>query len=1829
MVREMAQEKSNGLVVKGVKVDPPLEEGLVSKAYAEIVDANTKGNILRLEPTRSLDGKTASVNVSDEDVLELIMEDDLCLYTSGENLRRDLLSQGVQRGGEGEALLLPARLSFAVGSSRGEQSMTVKTFRILDIKGKVAEIVASTAGGIAAKKIAALIEDQLVEKDLLFRVTDEARQRFQAIEQSDLDGQKPVLLFMHGSASTSQGSFSELWDQKGDEKDRIWRGIRKAYSNNILAFEHRTLTHSPIDNAIHLLEQLPQNARLHLVTHSRGGLVGELLCRGQLGGGREPFTEDEMSLFEVDDFSGITGMSAEVEKDYQRHREQLVRLNSLLKEKQPVVKRFVRVACPARGTTLASGRLDIYLSGLLNMIGLIPALNASGVYDLIKAFLLAVVKSRTQPQQLPGFECMMPGSPFIAMLNSSPVETAAALAVIEGDIDPRGIFKKIALFFVDRFYESDHDLVVNTPSMDGGARRKSSIPVLSDEGDEVNHFSYFKNSKTRRGLLSALTQSEVVPAGFHLREQKPKAIARTLPAGRQSGEAPTLLLLPGLSGSHLGVENNRVWVDLFDLIRGRFSRLDIDAQRVRAQAIVGMPYGDLVDFMSQTHEVIPFPYDWRKSVFEIAAQLAGVMDERLRNTDQPLRIVAHSMGGVVAHAMMVEYPEVWSRMCARQGSRVLMLGTPNRGSWSIPRIFSGQDKLIGRLAIADLRHNENQLLAIMVRFPGLMSLLPLDQHDRIPPESLWRGFHEVLGSKWKRPGKRILEQSQAEWNRVTAHQMNPDFVFYIAGHANATPVSAEITSDSGKKSRIRFFSTSRGDGQVPWETGIPAGIQSWYVNAVHGDIPDHEPSFRGMLEILQRGGTQLLSRKPPVSRDEDVVRELPPDSKTQDFYPTEEMLSAAALGKSVNKQQLRQSEMRPFGVSVLHGNLCFSDYAVAVGHYVGDTIVSAEAALDERLDNRLKERQQLGLYPGPLMSNAVLFNDAESGLPGAVVVGLGDVGDLTPAALLNSFRQALMQYILAGKESNRFGDQPVRLCSLFIGSGAGGIALDDSIVAILRAVVQVNRLLAAKSRHKERQIEAIQFIELYDDLAVGALHVLRSVEQSSEFQGRIHIEEELQQGEGGRRRVYYHEDVDWWQRLRIESLESEGLKYTLLTGQARAESRFQQVQPRSIDPFLKTLTSDTRSDTGIGRVMFELLLPRDFKTFASGKQDLALVLDEASAVYPWEMLEYADQEGDSPLAIKAGLVRQLLTHVPPDTACRNRKALVVGDPLVKGGKFPQLPGARDEANLVHKLLTENGYGGPDALIRSSGTEILTKLMTGKHEILHLAGHGVVDYLLESDRLDENSRKKSVRVSGMVIGEEHVLTAVELQQLPAIPTFVFINCCHLGNTASGKETRLDRPNLLAQSLAVKLIRQGVCAVIAAGWAVDDQAAETFARKFYELFLSGGTFGDAVKRARTAAYDMHHGTNTWGAYQCYGDPGFALKMQDRSTAESFESGFVSLSEYISAIDNIYVDAMTATRSRARMLRQRLDSLVQELHGKGSWLRAAKLQQALGRAWGELDQFKAAIDAYAKALQCEQAEVFISSVEQLANFESRYGVELHEKASRLKSEAKRNELTAAEAKQITTQAAQMQKEAKRLVNKAICRLDQLINVFDKSFERLALQGGAHKRRALIYRENPRSLKKSLKDMSGSYEAAYQWGLACKGNIQAYPLTNWLAAEWLLHGGKISKKDVRYDFDSLLAGALSHTVVEKINSESFWDAIQENDCRLLRALKSSSLSEHKERIADTYLLIRKQASSARQFRSVVEHLQFLQILTHQLVSEDVASDLKWLVRQLTVNAG
>ena len=471
-----------------------------------------------------------------------------------------------------------------------------------------------------------------------------------------------MLLFIHGTGSSCQGSFGKLWkteaQEQGEAQQLAMLKLRERYGDRAYAWEHRSLTQSPIENALELAQQLPEQTPIHLVTHSRGGLVGELLCLVQRDNQTDPLKAPSLQdLFAADrTMAEQLGMhplddQAEQARDeaYATDRQRLAELMQLLDEKRFTIERFVRVACPARGTTLASGRLDRWLSVL-------DFVSGKGLFGDLADFLLAVVKERTDPRTLPGLEAMMPGSALIRLLHLPDLQTAADLTVIAGDIEGESLFGQIKLLLLDWFYGADHDLVVNTGSMYGGLRRPGrTARFLRDQGDEVSHFNYFANAQTVRWLVNGLTRDQGADAGFlpiqEARHELPKWREAVRRSRAKTTPQPLAVVLPGTMGSALEVQGRDVWLDYWQLLRGGLKRLRMGTGGVEPADILDDFYGPLLEFLARSHQVEIFPYDWRHSIGDASQKLAEKLEGWLpavERSQQPVHLVAHSMGGLVA-----------------------------------------------------------------------------------------------------------------------------------------------------------------------------------------------------------------------------------------------------------------------------------------------------------------------------------------------------------------------------------------------------------------------------------------------------------------------------------------------------------------------------------------------------------------------------------------------------------------------------------------------------------------------------------------------------------------------------------------------------------------------------------------------------------------------------------------------------------------------------------------------------------------------------------------------------------------------------------------------------------------------------------------------------------------------------------------------------------------------------------------------------------------------------------------------------------------------------
>lgn len=902
----------------------------------------------------------------------------------------------------------------------------------------------------------------------------------------------------------------------------------------------------------------------------------------------------------------------------------------------------------------------------------------------------------------------------------------------------------------------------------------------------------------------------------------------------------------------------------------------------------------------------------------------------------------------------------------------------------------------------------------------------------------------------------------------------------------------------------------------------------------------------------------------------------------------------------------QQATVDTVEVQVAHGDLAFvRDDPIAVGHYLDDTIVGAERALDRRLDGRLSELRRLALYPGDVETHQiVLAADRDAG--GAVVVGLGEVGGLTPGRLGRSFAKAALGYVVklaedARREGGEEGRVSARLTSLLIGSGGGGLSLEDSITAIVEGVLQANHALRDTGLADRAQIERLQFLEIYQDLAVQAAHLLRRLADDARFASLISTERLLQSLPGGRRRITFEEDPGWWQRLQIVRKDDDSLSFTALTDRARAEDSLQPTQRALVDGFIDDAVHTAGHDLELAGTLFELLVPNHLKQYAPDQRDLVLVLDEHSARYPWELLHDRSRGEARPLAVRAGLIRQLKTRDfrPQVLTTPEAQALVVGDPP---SDFAELPAAQKEAERVANLLKDSGFD-VTARVRKGFREVARALYAHPYRVLHLAGHGVYELELQaaaagaeesgrgidepaleaagdgpggsgvdeptvqaaevgsggSGRSDEpaphgtgresRGSGRKLKVTGMVLGRGVFLTPKEIEQMRHVPELVFINCCFLGYIEGAARRSHHR---LAANLATQLIRMGVRAVVAAGWAVNDDAALTFAETFYGAMLGGTSFGEAILVARQTTFREHPDVNTWGAYQCYGDPGYVLRPGG-GKSHGEELTFVAIDEAVVELENLARQAAAAPSTDTAWLRDRLAQIEEAVDS--TWRSRADLSVALGRVRTELGQFEAAVADYERALESD-GDCTVEDLEQLADLRCRWAAELARSGAA---------------------AAPSKRDPAAMVRRGIEELESLPGPAATA-ERLMLLGSAHKRLSAVT-AGPES-EEALVAMRDLHQRAHRRALERRDPA---PLLDWLAARVVL---RYRGRRVRLsDLDDRLAEAAEA-------------GAEPTDILLLRHVAAGDLAAHADEVVEGYRRAWRGKASARELGSVLEHV-------------------------------
>ncbi|HMW19623.1 MAG TPA: CHAT domain-containing protein [Nitrosomonas sp.] len=1779
-------------------------------------------------------GGTRSANVGDFDIkaneiVHLKLNNGFSLWLRADDLLDEFGKPNISRGSQHtwEIRVDPAKFQ-ANRSARGLAGLAIKVLDFFDVDLQ----------SYTASKLCSLWEDKLLEKKAANLYRCSLEDTYALSEKGELKYEQPLLLFIHGTASNSQKSFGGLWEASSKVGKAARERLKKKYGEAVYAFEHRTLTESPIQNALQLVKQLPNNAKLHLITYSRGGLVGELLCLGDLKS-TLPDTETIHNLFAADRTIalqlGLNPLDESAQKErnkaYDDDREALQTLLKELKQRQIKVERFVRVACPASGTTLASGRLDRWLSALNYLSG-------DGLFGDTVDFLLAVLKERTDPRTLPGLEAMMPGSALTRLLQDPSLETNADLSIIAGDIEGDSVWSQLKLWVTDWFYGSDHDLVVNTGSMYGGLRRlPQQARFLCDRGPAVHHFNYFNNDKTINWLLQGLERLDGSNGPFQAIEQAKPEQPRWRSAVQRSRSSatprPLAVVLPGTMGSTLKVGKEEVWLNYWTLAQGGLKKIQMGAIGVQPDDLLDDFYGPLLEFLALTHRVEIVPYDWRLSIREAAKRLIETLQEHLPEAErnyQPVHLIAHSMGGLVVRAMLADGKEgtaLWQRIVKLPKSRFLMLGTPNQGSYEAVRWLTGNNATQAKLSLLDLTQNTDEIANLVRRYPGLLELLPFDPDSKdFTQSNLWADLKAQLSAAWLPPETLDLVNIRDTWSLLKnpAQSVDPKYTCYVAGCQDATVVDYRLVDCGGwlhansNCKRFEFLATREGDGTVSWKSGRLPDVPLWYLeDTAHDDLCRQKRAFPGYLDLLMNGDTSHLSKTPP-GRARAPVGEPElfalPAYPVIDSIPSEASLRNFGFGSSRPMREMESGLTIPIiEVSICHGNLAYAKHPVLVGHYRGDGIFSAEKALDERLECQLSTRIRLGLYPGAIGSHALFYAKEPNAKPsGAIVIGLGQVGDLTPGLLTLGVQNALLECALQiaqwPAEDTRFsteaGKRSIDITSMLVGTGAGGMTVRDSIEAILRGAIAANEKLAEAELVDQVAINRLEFLELYEDIAIAAAEALNLILANNQLSNHVNWPDAtVRAGEGGYTRLRYDEMGGWWHRMEISETEGrEMLRFVSTTDRARAEETLATGQLKLADNFIRQASQDAGANSEAAKTLFEMLLPNRLKELAPQQEGLVLIVDESSARYPWELLENRWSHNGKPPAVSAGLIRQLKTSVfrPSPVHTTKLNALVIGNPNLSGwSSFPDLVGAREEAQKVSELFNGNGFQAID-YIDANADDILSGLHKDEWRVLHLAGHGVHDFdvskadssaldLLDNATQSVYSKKKLI--SGMVIGKNTFLTPGDIEQMRWVPELVFINCCYLGKTQSV----IEKPyGALAANLAAQFIVMGVKAVVSAGWAINDQAGLAFADSFYQKMLLGMSFGDAVRLAREENWNNFKTLNTWGAYQCYGDPDYRLmnKGTDLLAPSTKKKTYYAPAELLTDLKNdtafirMQLNDKRKTEAELSDLKQMIDGRLTAIpqDKQKAWLAREDVKIAFGLAYGELRAWDEAIQYLEAALQAGNAECSIKVMEQLTNFRVRAASQRWSQVDAVTD-------------------AKAQHQCRTDIEKAIKELELLCEFFPTS-ERYSIMGSAYKRLARM-QTNKKSLQNALEKMALYYRKAYEKS----GSTDYYPFTNMVTANWLIKNlGKPSGND----FDALINDCdriIEITQEKNSRSPNFWNSVALADCALIKWMLRGELSEAStNEVITLYQRAIQRGASPREIGSVKENFQFLMDLTQSL---------------------
>lgn len=308
---------------------------------------------------------------------------------------------------------------------------------------------------------------------------------------------------------------------------------------------------------------------------------------------------------------------------------------------------------------------------------------------------------------------------------------------------------------------------------------------------------------------------------------------------------PHVFVIPGILGSQLGIArrpplpDDVLWLDPIDIQVGRLGLLGLDAGAPIVPLGVVL-YSHLklrLRLRAAGFAVTLHDYDWRLGIEDSGESLA----ERLREQgSRRLAIVAHSMGGLISRAAL-------ALPGTRHVERVVLLGTPNRGSFASVQALRGTYAVVRKIARLDAATTAERLTEeVFNSFPSLYQMVPASRRN---------GVVGLLDPRaWPDSGPALRPPLLERARRFRDGLPPPDERFVaVAGVGQET-----VTAVAKRRDGFVYTITRHGDGTVPADSAALDGSNTHFTNTAHSELTRDAHVASAIVELLRKGSTKLL-----------------------------------------------------------------------------------------------------------------------------------------------------------------------------------------------------------------------------------------------------------------------------------------------------------------------------------------------------------------------------------------------------------------------------------------------------------------------------------------------------------------------------------------------------------------------------------------------------------------------------------------------------------------------------------------------------------------------------------------------------------------------------------------------------------------------------------------------------------------------------------------------------------------------------------------------------------------------------------------------------------